>query len=65
MHPTIGYYQLSQSHLAGLRHQAQRTALARAARQARRAWPHLSSHPGPNLPGIARMVLTAFASRST
>ena len=35
MHPTIGY-QLSQDHLADLRHQAQRTALARTARRARR-----------------------------
>jgi hypothetical protein len=36
MHPTTGYYQLSQDHLAGLHHQAQRCALARAARRPRR-----------------------------
>ena len=32
MHPAIGY-QLAQAHLAGLRHQAQRDTLARAARR--------------------------------
>ena len=37
LHPATGYYQLSQYHLADLRHQAQRLALARAARRARRA----------------------------
>jgi len=36
MHPAIGY-DLNQAHLADLRHQAQRDALARAARAARRA----------------------------
>jgi hypothetical protein len=45
MHTTRGYYQLNQYHVADLRHQAQRGALARAARQARRARPHQSSHP--------------------
>ena len=50
MHPKIGYYHLSQYHIADLTHQAQRQALARAARQAR---PHQSSHPGPALPAPA------------
>jgi hypothetical protein len=36
MHMTIGYH-LVQAHLADLRHQAQRDALARAARRARLA----------------------------
>ena len=52
MHSTIGY-QLSQHHLAGLRHQAQRTALARAARRARSPQP---GHPGPALPAVALAV---------
>jgi hypothetical protein len=43
MHPTTGYYQLSHDHLAELRHQAQCTALARAARQPRQAL----AVPGP------------------
>jgi hypothetical protein len=59
MHPTIGY-QLSQDHLADLRYQAQRTALARAARRARRARPHHSSRPGPALPGLARHALAVL-----
>jgi hypothetical protein len=50
-HPATGYYQLSQDHLADLRHQAQRHALARAARRAR---PHQSRHPGLRLPVLAR-----------
>jgi len=53
MHPKIGYYHLSQYHIADLTHQAQRQALARAARQARRARAHQSSHPGPALPAPA------------
>jgi hypothetical protein len=59
MHPTIGY-QLSQNHLAGLRHQAQRAALACAAHRAhraRRARPTQPSHPGPALPALARQAL--------
>lgn len=50
MHTTRGYYQLSQYHLAGLRHQAQRCALARAARRTRA---HQSTHSGPALPVFA------------
>jgi hypothetical protein len=37
MHPTNGYYQRSHDYLAGLRHQAQRHALARATHEAPRA----------------------------
>ena len=55
MHSTIGY-QLSQHHLAGLRHQAQRTALARAARRARHARSPQPGHPGPALPALALAV---------
>jgi hypothetical protein len=73
MHPTIGY-QLSQDHLADLRRQAQRSALARAAHRARRARPRQPSHPGPALPALARQALpiqghrhhsTAPAGRTT
>jgi hypothetical protein len=53
MHPKIGYYHLSQYHIADLTHQAQRQALARATRRARRARPHQSSHRGPALPAPA------------
>jgi hypothetical protein len=51
MHPATGYYQLNQDHLAGLRHQAQRHALARRARRAR---PHQPRHHRPLLPALAR-----------
>jgi hypothetical protein len=44
MHPKIGYYELNQDHLADLRRQAQRAALARSARRARR---HQSGHSNP------------------
>jgi hypothetical protein len=59
MHPTIGY-QLSQDHLADLRHQAQRTALARTARRARRPRPGQPGHPGPALPAAARQALAVM-----
>ena len=51
MHPATGYYQMSQYHIADLRHQAQRHALARAARRARR---HQPSHYRPALAAPAR-----------
>ena len=54
MHPATGYYQMSQYHIADLRHQAQRLALARAARRARRARPHQPSHHRPLLSALAR-----------
>jgi hypothetical protein len=57
MYPTIGY-QLSQDHLADLRHQAQRTARARAARRARL---HQSRQPGSVLPARVRQGLVAQA----
>ena len=55
MHPTVGYA-LNQVHLADLRHQAQRTALARTARRARRARSGQPGHPGPALPALALAV---------
>jgi len=50
LHPATGYYQMSQYHIADLRHQAQRRALARAARRAR----HRPSHHRPLLSALAR-----------
>ena len=61
MHPTTGY-QLAQAHLAGLRHQAQRDTLARAARRAR---PRQSRHAVPTLPSFARAVLAVLGARTT
>jgi hypothetical protein len=51
MFPATGYDQMSQYHMADLRHQAQRIARARAARRAR---PHQPSHHGPPLSALAR-----------
>ena len=53
MHPATGYYQMSQYHIADLRHQAQRHALARAARRARRTQRHQ--------PNLRKLVLSALA----
>ena len=50
---------LGQAHLAELRTQAQRDALARAARQARRASRRRSGHPGSGI----RSAVTAWARR--
>jgi hypothetical protein len=65
MYPRIGY-QLAQSHLAGLRQQAQRDALARATLRARRAHTHRPGHPAPAHPAAAiRRVLTALGTRTS
>jgi hypothetical protein len=65
MHPTIGYH-LAQAHLAGLRHQAQRDTLARAARRARPARTHRPGHPAPGHPAAAvRRLLTALGARTS
>ena len=50
MHPKIGYYQLNQNHVADLRRQAQRDALAHAARTARHKRRHQAAHPRQSLP---------------
>ena len=50
MHPKAGYYHLNQLHVADLRHQAQRHALARAARRARQALAVLSPRNHPPAP---------------
>ena len=64
IHPTIGCH-LAQSHLAFLRHQTQRTALARAARRARHARTHRSGHPPTGHPAAVRRLLTALGTRTS
>jgi hypothetical protein len=61
MYPAIGYH-LAQAHLAGLRHQAQRDTLARAARRART---HQPGHPPTGYPAAVRRLLTALAARTS
>ena len=53
LHPATGYYQLNQDHIADLRHQAHRLALARAARRAGRTRRHQ--------PSLRKLVLSALA----
>ena len=57
-------YELAKARIADLHHQAQRDALARAARRARRARPHQSGHPVPASP-FGRRVLAMLGARST
>jgi hypothetical protein len=65
MHPTVGYH-LAQAHLAGLRHQAQRDTLARAARRARHAHTHQPGHSAAGHPAAAvRRLLTALGARTS
>ena len=62
MHPAL-HYELMQARLADLHHQAQRDALARAARRARK---QQSGHPVPRLPAVAaRRMVTILSARST
>ena len=58
MHPIISY-ELAKARIAEMHSQARRDALARAARQARRARRH---EPGHRTPGILAAV-TAWAHR--
>ena len=64
MYPRIGYH-LAQAHLAGLRHQAQRDTLARAARRARRARTYQPGHPAPAHPSAVRRLVTALGARTS
>ena len=61
MHPTISYY-LATARAAELRSQAQRDALARAARQART---HKLKHGAPRLTAAGRRVVTSLRPRGT
>jgi hypothetical protein len=60
MHPTVSY-ELMQARVADLHRQAQRDALARAARRTPR---QQSGHAVPARHGIGRMVLTVLGARS-
>jgi hypothetical protein len=62
MHPKTGYYSLAKVHIADLRHQAQRIALAHAAR---RAQPHPPRHAHSAHPSFGRRMLAALGARST
>ena len=64
MHLTLSY-QMAQARIADLRHQAQRDALARAARRPRRSQPRLAARPVPRLLAAARKVLTIPAAPTT
>jgi hypothetical protein len=61
MHPTISYH-LAKARAAELRSQAQRDALARAARPARR---HKLEHTAPRLAAAGRRLLTSLRPRGT
>jgi hypothetical protein len=60
MHPTISYY-LATARAAELRSQAQRDALARAARRARTH----KLEPAPRLAAAGRSLLTSLRPRGT
>jgi predicted transcriptional regulator len=57
MHPTLNY-QMAQARIDDLRRQAQRDALARAARQSRSWHPRQAARPVPRLLAAARRALT-------
>ena len=61
MHPTISYY-LATARAAELRSQAQRDALARAARHARR---HKLEHAPPRLAAAGHRLLTSLRPGGT
>ncbi|MGO9667127.1 MAG: hypothetical protein ACLPS1_00810, partial [Streptosporangiaceae bacterium] len=61
MHPTISYH-LATARAAELRSQAQRDALARAARHART---HKLEHAAPRLAAAGRRLLTSLRPRGT
>jgi len=61
MHPTISYY-LATARAAELRSQAQRDALARAARHARR---HKLEHAAPRLAAAGHRLLISLRPRGT
>lgn len=64
MHPSLSY-DLNQARNAEMRHQAQRDALALAARRARRARQHQPGHHISQTPVLAaRRLLTALGTRA-
>ena len=64
MHPTV-HYQLAQAKIADLHRQAERDALARAARRERHTRRHQPSPSRPRSPGaVTRQVLAVLGIRS-
>jgi hypothetical protein len=61
MHPTIGHY-MATDRIAERRSQAQRDALAHAARHART---HKLGHPAPRLAAAGHRLLTSLRPRGT
>lgn len=65
MYP-LSSYELAQARAADLRRQAQRDALARAARRARHTHTHRPGHPAPaHLSAAVRRLLTALGARTS
>jgi len=64
MHPEL-HYQLAQARVADLHRQAQRDALARAARRARRKRTRRPGHPAAGYPAAVRRLLTALGARTS
>lgn len=65
MHP-ITSYEVAKVHIADLHRQAQRDALARAARRAHRVSAHRPGHPAAAAPSAAvRRLLTALGARTS
>jgi hypothetical protein len=64
MYP-LSSYQLAKTRAADLHRQARRDALARAARQARRARTHQPGHPAPTHPATVRRLLAALGARTS
>jgi hypothetical protein len=65
MHPTIRY-EMSKARVADLHHQAQRDALARAARRPSQARGQPSGHRLPALRAVlARRLLTVLGARTS
>jgi hypothetical protein len=65
MYP-LSSYELAETRIADLHRQARRDALARAARQARRARTHEPGHSAPAHPAApVRRLLTALGVRTS
>jgi len=63
MYP-LSSYELAKARIADLHRQAQRDALARAARQARHPRTHRHGHPAPAHTAVRRL-LTALGARNS
>jgi len=61
----LSSYELAKTRIADRHSQARRDALARAARQARRARTHQPGHPAPAHPATVRRLLAALGARTS